>query len=342
MQSVYKILDANMNRLREALRVIEDLCRFSGRAKQQAELKELRHRLKAAAALLPGDGLLLARDVERDCGTGVQQQEEYRRDGAGAVLRANLKRAQESARSLEETGKVVSVEFAMKLEALRYALYGLEQVVLKGSTFPSPCLYVLITKKLCGLPAGDVLKMTLDGGANVVQLREKEMEDGKFLDWIEEAKAITDSYDVPLLVNDRIHLAVLSGAAGVHLGQGDLPTEKARELLSPVQWIGRSTHCLEQARQAEAEGCDYIGVGPLFPTQTKEHRDSVGLGYLREVQENTGIPYVGIGSVNRSTYPDILKNSPTGLAICTAIISHDDPHGETEYYARELRNSAAR
>jgi thiamine-phosphate pyrophosphorylase len=165
------------------------------------------------------------------------------------------------------------------------------------------------------------------------------MEDGAFLMWIREVKAITDTYDVPLIINDRIHLALLTGAQGVHMGQGDLPTAEAKRLLAPWQWLGRSTHGMHQAQPAVEEGLDYLGVGPLYLTQTKEHREAVGLGYMRQVEDELDIPYVGIGAVNRKNLPAILVEKPTGLAICTAIIGHDDPKGETAFYLEQMKQA---
>jgi thiamine-phosphate pyrophosphorylase len=340
--SYYRAIDASINRLSEGVRVIEDLCRFSLSLQVQAtKLKGLRHDVKAVWGSLDSQ-LLESRDVMGDEGRVVQANGEYRRESIRDILRANFCRAQESMRSLEEISKLILPSQAEVLEKMRYELYDLEQDIRKNMesqySYPKQHLYVLVTKKLCKLDPVEVLEAACRGGADVIQLREKQMEDGEFLDWIRQAKAICDRYKVPLIVNDRIHLAVLSDAAGVHMGQGDLKTSDARALLKEGQWLGRSTHGMDQASTAASEGVDYIGVGPLYLTQTKEHRHAVGLQYLKDVDEKLDIPYVGIGAVNREHWDEILTCKPSGLAICTAIIGHEDPEEETRFYKKGLES----
>lgn len=339
---ILRLIDASANRLREALRVAEDVCRFCDNDKKSCQkLKDLRHKLESALKSLDTKALLSSRSVAEDQGSSISAQGEYEREGSKSLLTANLKRAQEAARSLEEAGKCISESFAKAMESVRYELYTLEQELELKRPFAKPCLYVLITQSLCKNNPLDVLKASLAGGASVVQLREKEMEDGAFLNWIEEALKITEQYAVPLIINDRIQLAQLLPVQGVHLGQGDLSTYHARKLLSPHQWLGRSTHAPQEARIAAKEGADYIGVGPLFATQTKVHTKAVGLEYLQMVEKELAIAYVGIGSVNRTHYPDILKLKPKGLAICTGIIAHDNPESETRFFKEALLKANA-
>ena len=295
--------------------------------------KSKRHEL---ATIFKDLKLEKSRDVASDSGTSIEGSVEYQRQDIRDVLQSNYKRCQQSLRALEEASKIDSADKAKALESMRYLIYEWEAKSLCLKPFPNKCLYVLITKKLCKLDPGTVLKQVCDGGASVIQLREKEMEDGEFLRWIEKAQEIADPYDIPLIVNDRVHLVQLTGVQGVHMGQGDLDTKDARALLKPWQWLGRSTHELKQAQQAESEGVDYIGVGPLFPTQTKLHREAVGLKYMQEVNEKTNIPYVGIGSVNEETFPEILKYDPRGLAICTGVIASGSPKESTQVFLKQL------
>jgi thiamine-phosphate pyrophosphorylase len=306
------------------------------------ELKSFRHALRQMWAN-KGQQLLQSRNVTTDEGQYVEAKDEYRRESEDHIIKANVSRAQEAMRVLEEFSKMESTSQAKDCEKMRYRLYELEKTLMsERPSYPKKALYILITKSLClGAPL-DILEQVCLGGADVVQLREKEMEDGEFLKWIREAKEVTDRHGIPLIVNDRIHLAILSDAAGVHMGQGDLSTKDARSLLKPSQWLGRSTHGMEEASQAEEEGADYIGVGPLFLTNTKRHRVSVGVKYLRDVEANLDIPYVGIGAVNREHWDEILAAKPRGLAICTAIIGHENPEDETRYYKTSLEASWGR
>ena len=322
--------------------MLEDACRFLKAHQGVAtELKTFRHDLRKMWTHR-ADDLLQARNVATDEGRMVEAADEYTRKNEAHILKANFSRAEESMRVLEEFSKMESASQAKHCEKMRYRLYQLEKIMsASNQPYPQNSLYVLITKSLCAGDPLEIIEQTCRGGADVIQLREKNMEDGAFLEWIREAKKVTDRYDIPLIVNDRIHLAILADVAGVHMGQGDLSTKDARKLLKPHQWLGRSTHCMDQASRAASEGVDYIGVGPLFLTQTKEHRHSVGVKYLGEVEENLNLPYVGIGAVNREHWDEIMAAKPSGLAICTAIIGHEDPEGETKFYKESLKKSWA-
>ena len=337
--NLFRAIDANINRASEGLRVLEDACRFIyGRQALATEFKTLRHELRN---LWNGasEECITQRDVGADEGREVEGLREYARENVREIVISNSKRVQEALRSLEEFYKCESGETARQVEAIRYRCYHLEQTLLVARKFPWPCINVLLTKSLCALPPLEVLEQVCASGADVLQLREKEMEDGAFLDWIFAAKEVADRFQVPIIVNDRLHLVQITNVAGVHLGQGDVPTAYARPLLQPGQWLGRSTHNIHQARQAQNEKVDYIGVGPLYLTQTKVHRSAVGLSYLMEVQSEMRIPYVGIGAVNREHLQEILSVKPRGLAICSAVIGHAQPGNETAFYKQALKNS---
>jgi len=331
-----RMLDANFNRLSEGLRVLEDCHRFVLKDEDiSSTIKHLRHQ---ASELFVSLNLIQSRQTESDHGRFVSGAQEYQRNSLEDLLKSNFKRVEQSLRVLEELSKLDSEARAKALEAMRYKVYELEQRSLCRKVFPSKCLYVLITKSLCKLDPAVVVKAVCDGGASVIQLREKSMEDGEFLKWIEFVQKITEQYEIPLIINDRIHLVQLTGVQGVHMGQGDLPTQRAKSLLKPWQWLGRSTHEMVQAKAAESEGVDYIGVGPLFPTNTKEHREAVGMEYLKQVDREISIPYVGIGSVNHDTMPKILEYNPKGLAICTAIIATENPQEVTQLFVKQIVN----
>jgi len=336
MGDEYRIMDANLNRCLEGLRVLEDLWRFKdGRQDLATEAKSIRHALSESMSGLIAQ-MHLSRNLDRDEGRMVEAKGEYHREDALDLQRRNASRVKESLRVLEEWSKLGNPGLSKEIESLRYRVYRLEESAQGWGPYPSRSLYILITQSLCCLPPKEVLEICCSEGASVVQLREKEMEDGAFLEWILEAKEIADRHGVPLVINDRIHLVALSGVAGVHLGQGDLKTKDGRRVLKSWQWLGRSTHQIAEARQAESEGADYIGVGPLFLTKTKVHREAVGVEYLAQVDRECKVPYVGIGSVNRDTLATILEVNPLGLAICTAVISAGDPGEELRYFKGKL------
>jgi len=334
---VERILDANMNRLTEGLRVIEDHIRFNSSSDLVFEkIKGLRH----AVVSIVNDcdlNLLSNRFAQNDHGRQVEGINEYDRSDESDLFKANFKRAQQSCRVIEETLKAISIDSAKKIEKLRYQLYDLEQMIVLHKPFPLNCLYALVTQSLCKKDSLDVVKMIRDAGADVIQLREKNMEDSEFIDWARMVKEELIDSNISLIINDKIHIAQLIDATGVHLGQGDLNILDAKKLLKPWQWIGRSTSALAVAKKAEEEGHTYIGVGPLFPTDTKKHRGAVGLNYISEINENIALPYVSIGAVNRASIDQVMSYKPKGIAVCTGIISADDPYAETLFYKSKIK-----
>ena len=171
------------------------------------------------------------------------------------------------------------------------------------------------------------LEAAVRGGVDLVQLREKSLADGAMLSVLEEARTITRRLGVPLVVNDRPDLAVLVGADYIHVGQDDLPTAAAGRFGLPV---GLSTHSPAELDRAEA---DYIGVGPVYATPTKEGRPAVGLELVRYAAEHARMPWFAIGGIDPGNVADVIGAGATRIAVVRAIGDVDDP-GQA---ARELR-----
>jgi thiamine-phosphate pyrophosphorylase len=171
------------------------------------------------------------------------------------------------------------------------------------------------------------LEAAVRGGVDLVQLREKTLADGDLLPVLEEARSITRRLGVPLVVNDRPDLAVLVGADYVHVGQADMPTEAARRFGIPV---GLSTHSPAELDRAEA---DYVGVGPVYATPTKEGRPAVGLELVRYAAEHARLPWFAIGGIDAGNVADVVAAGATRIAVVRAIGDADDP----ERAAAELR-----
>ena len=196
-------------------------------------------------------------------------------------------------------------------------------------------LYVLLTQAHCPIPILEAARRVLRGGADAVQLREKEMRDRELLQLGRELRRMTANLDVGFIVNDRPDIARLVGADGVHLGQEDLPPAAARKVLAEDQILGVSTHSIEQARQAKADGADYIGVGPVFPTATKGYEQGVGLDYVRAAAAEVDVPIVAIGGITVEALPDILSAAAPGrigVAVCSAILGADDIEAATRRF----------
>lgn len=183
----------------------------------------------------------------------------------------------------------------------------------------------LITGARPGLES--FLEAAVRGGVDLVQLREKTLDDRELLPVLEEARAITRRLGVPLVVNDRPDLAVLVGADYVHVGQDDMPTEAARRFGIPV---GLSTHSRDELDAAEA---DYVGVGPVYATPTKEGRPAVGLELVRYAAEHARVPWFAIGGIDAGNLADVVAAGATRIAVVRAIGDAEDP----ERAARELR-----
>jgi thiamine-phosphate pyrophosphorylase len=330
MQEIYRILDANFNRAREALRVAEDCGRFAlNDPAITAMAKNLRSELQDVLSRLPADQFIVSRDTPGDIGTQITSPTEPLRDNLSAVAVAGCKRLTESLRTIEEYAKVVSPALVLQVERMRYDGYTLEQRLvgrlMVGRRMADVRLYVLLSTLCCRTSVKETARLAVAGGADVLQLREKGIPDGQFLALAAELRELTDETGKLLIVNDRPDIAAIIGADGVHLGQHDLPIAEARRLLRPGAIVGKSTHSLEQAKAAVNEGADYVSVGPLFATATKDAGPPVGLELLRQVRAAVGLPIVGIGGVNARRAAEVIQAGATCVAACSAVCGADNP-----------------
>ena len=345
-QPVLRILDANSNRAREALRVIEEHVRFVLNSQALSErLKQLRHDLQrtvlAVFDSVPGSGHAHEhRDTPGDVGTQITLPSEMERLDAEHVVRAAFKRLQEALRVLEEYGKTVSGSAAKALADMRYAVYSIEPIVLADASrrqrLEEARLYVLITEDLASTDALTACREAVAGGADIIQMREKSLEDAAFHEQALGMREICQEGGALFLVNDRPHIADLVNADGVHTGQGDLPVHLTRRVIGHDRLIGRSTSAPEIAQAALDQGADYVGVGPVHETDTKKHRAAVGLEYVRHAAEHVSLPWFAIGSINRETLPDVLGAGARAVAVCTAIIGATDIAGESAWFRAEV------
>ena len=172
------------------------------------------------------------------------------------------------------------------------------------------------------------IENALQGGVTLVQLREKNVDGGIFLQRAIAVKNLCDKYNVPLLINDRIDVALACKAAGVHLGQDDIPPSLARAILGPDAIIGVSAHSCEEALAAEKDGADYLGVGAVFPTNSKDDASEVGLNMLKEIRQISKLPIVGIGGINAQNYTQVRAAGAQGAAIISGILGVDNIEDE--------------
>jgi thiamine-phosphate pyrophosphorylase len=346
--ALHRMLDANLNRAREGLRVLEDAARFAlDDAALVARLKPLRHTISRVPDALAHPARLLAcRDTDADVGTTIKTSHESTRDALPSLISAAAKRTTEALRVIEETLKVpgmvapTGADLPRSIEHARYALYQIERdfdaSVATRARRAHPAQWricVLITESLCARPWLDVARQAIAGGADCLQLREKTLESAELLTRARALVALARHADSPVavIINDRPDIALLAAADGVHLGQTDLPMSEVRRLAhaagSPQLLIGSSTHDLAEARAAIAAGADYCGIGAMFTTTTKP-RPTSGLTYLQQYLADPALaqtPHLAIGGITPENIAAIRAGGATGIAVSSSVCGASDP-----------------
>ena len=331
-RAVYRIIDANFNRAREAVRVIEEFCRFAlNSASLTKRAKRLRHQLSAAMGKLDSGRLISSRDALGDVGVGSVLDGQSERRDLKDCLTAGCKRLTEALRTLAEMTQTHDRSVAQIFETLRFDAYALEKdIVLFGDPiekFRRVGLYVIISSNL---PA-DVISLThrcVAGGADCIQLRAKDINDDKLLAVAVEFVHICIAGGALGMINDRVDVAVGAGADGVHLGQNDLPVEQARRLQLTPLIVGKSTHSSKELRKSCDECPTYVSLGPVFPTPTKPSMKPVGLDYVKqgiETLAGSGIGHVAIGGISVDNVEEVLQAGATSIAVCSAVMEAKDP-----------------
>lgn len=170
----------------------------------------------------------------------------------------------------------------------------------------------------------DSIEEAILGGVTLIQLREKYTSSLEFYEIALEVKKLVLKYAIPLIINDRLDIALAVDADGIHLGQHDLPPRVARSILGDNKIIGVSAATIEEAKIAEKEGADYIGVGALFPTNTKENTRRVTLEEIKQIKESIAVPVVGIGGINEENIDAVKSTGIDGVAVVSAILSQNN------------------
>jgi thiamine-phosphate pyrophosphorylase len=353
--STLRVVDANLNRAREGLRVVEDAARFVlGDEALTKRAKDLRHALASCIrrAGFDEDRLLSARDAGHDVGARVASP--HHRTGWRGIIDAAAGRSCEALRSLEECCKLVGAsEASAEIERARYAIYDLHRDVahrLAAREPRQPTLCVLITEKLCTHhPWEAVAEAAVEAGADCIQLREKSLTDRELLRRARTIVSITRGGGAICFINDRPDVALASGADGVHVGQGDLPVRSVRALSRvadrPRLLVGVSTRNLDQARAAAEAGADICGVGPIFATGTKPGVEPVTPNYLRQYLSDPvalRVPHLAIGGVTPENVGTLARIGARGIAVSSAVCSVADPRGACEAILRAVRSDNAR
>ncbi len=334
---LYRLIDASTNRASEGLRVLEDISRFVlDDASLSSRLKAARHDLQQAVDALGVErlSLLAARDTQGDVGRAIKTDAEASRPTLASIAGAAAGRTAQALRSLEESAKLLDTDTsaAAAFESLRYRLYDLHktlELALGGSEPVSWQLCVLISESLCiHHNWREVAGQALAGGADCLQLREKDLSDRELLKRATTLAAMTHEANASLVINDRPDIALLCGAQGVHVGQSDLPIDAIRKMVRWQLLVGASATTITQAQQAVRAGADVCGLGPMFASTTKPDRPVAGLSLLRRYLDDPlcqALPHLAIGGITPDNLPELLNAGCRGIALSSAVCSSPHP-----------------
>lgn len=337
----FRIIDANINRLGEGLRVLEEFARMTlNDTVMTQKLKNMRHKTVKIDAELYKE-LLRARDAVGDIGVNMDVEGENNGRDAQGIIAANAKRAQESLRVLEEMAKIPALKLnSEQYRKARFELYTIEKELIarvsrKDKLERLNGLYVIIdTEWLKGRKPADIAGRVIKGGANVIQLRSKKLSPKEFLDIARDLKEICREKGVIFIVNDSLEIALAVKADGLNVGQEDMPAVEVKKLLPVDMILGCSVRTMAEAKKAYKDGADYLGVGAIFATYTKESARPVGLKTIGQIKKAVDLPIVAIGGINKGNLKEVMEAGADAAAVISAIMGAED----TEKATRELVN----
>jgi len=337
-----RIIDANLNRATEALRVLEEITRFYLDDKKLSEkLKNIRHDISKVADE-NYENLLFSRDTVNDVGINIDNPTQ-RKDILN-IFKANIKRLQQSLRTLAEYAQAENMSFQV-FENARYDSYTLEKEMYENLSsklnkfrLQDKNLYLVTSSDSFENDDDflDAIASALDGGVKLIQLREKSNDAKRIIKLSKKIRELTSIYDAIFILNDRIDIAQIVEADGVHLGQDDVDIKDARNILGDKMIIGISTHCPNDAKKAAEQGADYIGVGPIFTTPTKPGRTAVTTEYAKWVAKNIDIPWYAIGGIDLENMQEVLDAGAKRIAVVRAIINAESPSNATQEFLKKL------
>ena len=327
MKVYNRMLDANVNRVSEGIRVLEDTIRFVYDNEKYSEiLREKRHFLRKL--FIKFDEVFLeTRDVSGDVGITITQNSILdKKSSTKNLILGNFKRIQEGLRSIEESLKIINEYLLSKeIENFRYSFYSLEKEILAIIKNPIPeGIYGITAENFSnGKSNYEIVEEMIKSGIKIIQYREKFKSHREKLTEAKELCNLCKKNGVIFIVNDHVDIALMVDADGVHVGQEDMPVDDIRRLLGPNKIIGLSTHSIEDAENATKLDIDYIGVGPIFPTTTKD-REAVGLEYLEFVEKNINLPYIAIGGIKIENLHEISSRGSKRVSLVSEIVGAED------------------
>jgi len=323
---IYSAMDANINRGIEGIRVCEDIFRFSVKNLLSSEFKNLRHKITEIISSISSGSLLAARDILHDEQKFVNTALEMKRESVKDIFRSNIRRAIEASRVIEEFSKSIHPDVAIGFQEIRFKLYDLEKrgwLLLEKNFMMDKfrfSLYAIIDSGFVPFEQMEETSKVLSGsGADIIQLRMKDFNDRDFLYTAEKISRVCRDNNILFIVNDRVDIAMLSDAHGIHLGQDDIPVQMAQSISGNRLITGIST--INAVEAADGSDADYIAVGPVFPTSSKDGSllDGVGIKVIEEICKNTDKPVVAIGGISDQNAGLLMEAGVSSLSVISAL-----------------------
>ena len=323
---IAQIIDANLDRAREGLRVLEDWARFAlGR-------KDLVKSFKNFRQILGKHHLTIykkSRNFINDTSAGLSHPEQFKRNEASTIICSNAGRVQEALRVIEEFSRDHNQDLSKISSDIRYEIYNLEIVLLEAQSNNS-LRKILNENDLYFITLDsenlfEKIKNVLEGGVKIIQLRFKQGKDSDNLKFAIKVRELCNSFDALLLINDRVDIASACKADGVHLGQDDMDIKSARNILGFSKIIGISASNEWDIKKAIKDGCDYLGIGPVFATTTKKEKVPLGIDTLKSLTRDISIPWFAIGGIKEENIYLLKENNISKIAIISDLINSENP-----------------
>ncbi len=334
---MFRVIDASLNRASEGLRFLEDASRFLLNDTALTEkLKKLRHTLVIGEWNFQ-KSMIQSRNSQGDVGANLDVDGGKNKKDIPSAIVANSRRVQEALRTLEEMAKIEGGKLtgsAEKYQQARFDIYAIEKELVARLLRQDKArritgLYAIIdTRALKGRNHLEMAHQIIRGGARIIQLRDKTTIKKNLLPIAQELKNICAENNVLFIMNDALDIALAVGADGLHIGQEDLPVNIARKLTPIDMLIGCSVDNAAQAQKAIADGADYVAVGAIFPTPTKD-TTVVGPDVLQQVRQSTSAPLVAIGGITENNLVEVKKARADSIAVISAILNTDSPEKST-------------
>ena len=336
---VFQIIDANLDRAREGLRVLEDWARFGlGGNDFVAKIKNYRQ-------ILGKNHLEVykqSRNYIEDQFKGLTHQEQNNRKNPEQIICSNAGRVQEALRVIEEFSRLHNHKLSKIASEIRYEIYSLEIDLLNLSNRKSSeeilkenDLYVITDQKENLLK---IIEDILISGVKIIQHRFKKGTDKDNLEEAIQIKNLCKKYNSLFIINDRVDIALASDADGIHLGQDDLDLKTARKLLGYSKIIGISANNKIDISTAIKDGCNYIGIGPIFETVTKKGKKPLGIEKIKTLTKDLNIPWFAIGGVTKNNISYLKRNGFKKVALVSQLMNSEDPKEDAIMILKELSN----